>query len=227
MLVLVLVLVLVLLILVLVLVLVLERLLLWLLLVVLLLLLLLLNTFLLLFMISSIKGRRSHVETLVNDRGNGLDLCPELLFNLVKIKSIFIRDQVDRQTQVTETTATTDTMKIGLGILGEIKIDNHIHSLDIDTTRQKVGAHQVAANSISKVVEHSVTVRLQHLGMRVEARVSEFRDLLSQQFNTVSRVAENDGLVDLKLFTMSMESIHKHNISEAERTQTCQLTIKE
>jgi len=210
----VLVLVLVLLVLVLMVVLILERLLWLLLLVVLLLLLLLLlllvwllvlllHTLLLLFMISSIKSRRGHVETLVNNRGNGLDLCPELLFNLVKIKSIIIRDQVDRQTQVTETTATTNTMKIGLGILREIKIDHHVYSLDINTARQKIRAHQVAANSVSKVVEYSVTVRLQHLGMRIEARVSKFRDLLSQQFNAVGRVAENDGLVDLKLFIMS------------------------
>jgi len=35
--------------------------------------------------------------------------------------------------------------------------------------------------------------------MRVETGVTQFRDFLREKFDTVGRVTENDGLVDLKL----------------------------
>jgi hypothetical protein len=38
---------------------------------------------------------------------------------------------------------------------------------------------------------------LQHLSVRVEAGVAQFGDLLRQEFHTVRRVTEDDGLVDL------------------------------
>jgi hypothetical protein len=42
-------------------------------------------------------------------------------------------------------------------------------------------------------------VTLKHLGVRVEARVSQFGDLLGEKLNSVGRVTENDRLVDLQL----------------------------
>ena len=48
-------------------------------------------------------------------------------------------------------------------------------------------------------MENAVAVALHHLGMDVEARVSQLGDLLGQQLHTIHRVAEDDGLVDLKL----------------------------
>jgi len=90
-------------------------------------------------------------------------------------------------------------MEIGLCVLWKVKIDDNVDSLDIDTTRQQIRADQVSANAISEVVEDAVTVRLQHLCVRIEARVSELGNLFSQELHTVGRVAENDGLVDLEL----------------------------
>ena len=49
-------------------------------------------------------------------------------------------------------------------------------------------------------MEYAVAVALHHLGMDVEARVSQLGDLLGQQLHTVYRVAEDDGLVDLQLY---------------------------
>ena len=53
--------------------------------------------------------------------------------------------------------------------------------------------------AIPEVMEHSVAVRLQHLGMDVEARVAQLGDLLGQEFHPACGVAEDDGLVDLQL----------------------------
>lgn len=62
-------------------------------------------------------------------------------------------------------------------------------------------------------MEDPVTVVLEHLGVRVEARVSELGNLLGEEFDTVGRVTENDRLVDLQLITMSLVSLgsSRHN----------------
>lgn len=55
-------------------------------------------------------------------------------------------------------------------------------------------------------MEDSVSVSLEHLGVRVEARVSELGDLLCEEFDSVRGVAEDDGLVDLELKTKGEEN---------------------
>jgi len=56
-------------------------------------------------------------------------------------------------------------MEVCFRIFGEIKVDDDIDGLDVDAARKKVGADEVAANTIAKVVENAVAVRLQHFGM--------------------------------------------------------------
>jgi hypothetical protein len=60
------------------------------------------------------------------------------LFNPVKIESVFIGHKVNGETQVPKASGSTDSMKIGLRVLGEIKVDNDIDSLDIDTSSEQI-----------------------------------------------------------------------------------------
>ena len=57
---------------------------------------------------------RTYIQTPIDDLRNRLDLRSQLLFNPIKIEPVFVRDEVDRQSQVTEASRTTDTMKVGL-----------------------------------------------------------------------------------------------------------------
>ena len=109
------------------------------------------------------------VQTLVDVLRNGLDLSAQLLLDSVEVEAVLPVDQVDSETQVTETTRTTNTVKVGLGVLGEIEVDNDVHSLDIDTTGEKIGTDKVTAVASAEVVENTVTVVLEHACMRVEA----------------------------------------------------------
>lgn len=92
-----------------------------------------------------------------------------------------------------------DPVQVRLGHLGEVEVDDYIDSLDVNSSGEEVGAHEVAAQPRAEVVEDSITVALRHLGMDVVATVTQLRDLLCQQFHSLSRVAEYDGLVDLQL----------------------------
>lgn len=46
----------------------------------------------------------SHIQALVNDTRDGLDLCSELLLDPFQVEAIIVGDQVDGETQVPEAT---------------------------------------------------------------------------------------------------------------------------
>jgi hypothetical protein len=49
-------------------------------------------------------------------------------------------DEGDTETLGTETTSTTDAMKVGVGIARKIVVDGKVDTLDIDTTTEDVGS---------------------------------------------------------------------------------------
>lgn len=100
---------------------------------------------------------------------DGLNLGAQFLFNFIQIKSIVPADQIDCKTKVAKSTRTTNPMKIGFSIFGEIKVNDNINSLNIDASSKQVGAHQVSATAIAKLVENAVTICLDHLGVRIKA----------------------------------------------------------
>lgn len=52
--------------------------------------------------------------------------------------AIIVGDEVDRETQVPETTRAADAVQICLGVLREIEVDDHVHGLDIDTAGEQI-----------------------------------------------------------------------------------------
>jgi hypothetical protein len=91
---------------------------------------------------------------------------------------VLLSDKVDGETEVPKTTRTTDSMQIGLRVLREVEVDHDVHRLNIDTTGEQVSANEATGLTILEVVIDAVTVTLLHLGMDVETRVAELRDLL-------------------------------------------------
>lgn len=66
---------------------------------------------------------------------------------------------------MTETSTSADTVKIRFCVLGEIKVDYDIDCLDIDTACEEICTDKVATDTLTEVVEDSVTVCLKHLGV--------------------------------------------------------------
>lgn len=71
--------------------------------------------------------RQGHFETLLNGLQNSL--------------VIFVADKGDGETLGTETTSTTNTMKVRVGIGGQVVVDGEIDALDIDTTAEDVSGN--------------------------------------------------------------------------------------
>ena len=66
---------------------------------------------------------------------------------------VVLRDHVDGHSQVPEPSRSSDSVQVGLCVLGEVEIDDHIHCLDVDSSGKDVGAHKASSLSVLKVVE--------------------------------------------------------------------------
>lgn len=102
------------------------------------------------------------IQSLVNDLGNRLYLRPKLLLDAVQVESVFICDKVDGETQVSETTGSSNTVKVGFRVFREVKVDDDVYSLDINATRKQVRTNEVPTYAVTEIVEYAITVRLQH-----------------------------------------------------------------
>jgi len=137
-----------------------------------------------------------------------LDLRTEFLLNAEQVHAIVVGDEVDGNTQVAESARAADSVQVCFRVLGEVKVDDNVDGLNIDTTSEKIRRYQVTAGTVAEVMEYAVTVRLYHLGVNVEARISELRDLSSEQLDTSHAVAENDGLIDLKFAEERVQAVN-------------------
>jgi hypothetical protein len=59
---------------------------------------------------------------------------------------------------------------------------------------------KVPACTVAKIMKYPIAMVLQHFSVDVEARVTKLSNLLCQKFNTVYRVTEYYGLVNLQLY---------------------------
>jgi len=53
------------------------------------------------------------------------------------------------------------------------------------------GRHEVAGGAVTELVEYAVAVRLLHLGVDVEARVTQLRDLLRQKLHPCTHESQD------------------------------------
>lgn len=98
-------------------------------------------------------------------------------------------------------------MQVGLGVLGKVEVDDYVHGGNVNAAREEVARDEVAARAVAEVVEDTVAVRLDHLGVDVEAREAELRDALGEQLHAVDRIAEDDALVDVELLEECVEAV--------------------
>ena len=85
---------------------------------------------------------------------------------------VLLGDEVDGEAKVAKTTRTTDSVQIGLWVLGEVEVDYDIHRLDVNTTSEEISAHEAASLSILEIMIDTVAVTLLHLRINVEAGVA-------------------------------------------------------
>ena len=68
-----------------------------------------------------------------NNLRDGLNLSSQLLLYLVQVESIVVRDEVDGKSKMSVSSRSPYAMQVGLGVLWEVEVDNHVHCLDVNT----------------------------------------------------------------------------------------------
>lgn len=94
-------------------------------------------------------------------------------------------------------TRSTNAVEICFCVLREVEVDNNVDGLDINTACEQIRTDKVPADTVSKVMKDTITIRLRHPGVRVKARIPKLGNLLGEEFHAVCGVAEDDGLIDL------------------------------
>lgn len=74
----------------------------------------------------------------LDDLWNWLDLCAQLGLDLVQSESVVVGDEIDGNTQVTESSRSADSVQVGLGHLGEVEVDDNVDGLDVDTSGEEI-----------------------------------------------------------------------------------------
>jgi len=64
-------------------------------------------------------------------------------------------DEGDRKTLGSETTGTTNTMEVGVGVAGQIVVDGQVDTLNVDTTAEDIGSN---ADTLLEVLERLVAL---------------------------------------------------------------------
>merc|ERR1719420_1527651 len=86
------------------------------------------------FVVSRISYRHVclRVQCRVNVRCNRLDLRHQLLLHAIQVQAVVVRHKVDAQSQMTESSTSTDAVQVRLRVLREVEVDHHVHRLDVD-----------------------------------------------------------------------------------------------
>jgi len=99
-------------------------------------------------------------------------------------------------------------VQVSLAVLGEVKVNDDVDALDVDSPRKEVARDEMPGSSVPELVEDPVPVGLLHLGVNVEAREPELGDLLREKLDAVHGVAEDDGLVDFEFGEEGVEAVN-------------------
>mmetsp|Transcript_29631 Transcript_29631/g.27086 ORF Transcript_29631/g.27086 Transcript_29631/m.27086 type:complete len:248 (-) Transcript_29631:478-1221(-) len=109
---------------------------------------------------------------------------------------------------MSESTTSSNSVKIGFSGLGEIEVDDDIYGLDIDTSGAEIRTDETSAVTLSEVVENFISVPLVHSGVNVIAGVVGFDNLLGKQFDSLSRVTEDNSLINVKFREKSVKTMN-------------------
>ena len=118
-------------------------------------------------LLGELPGRRLVGKTTTREKGSNIrkrDL-ESLLDSLEHLLVLIGADKGDSETLSAETTSTTDTVKIGVSIGGQIVVDSQVDALDINTTSEDIGRDTdtlvellellVSADTIDKIRSYS------------------------------------------------------------------------
>ena len=85
-----------------------------------------------------VDSARRDVKTFVNLLRDRLNLCAQLLFNPVQVETVLKGYEVNGETEVSKASRSANSMKVCLRVLGKVKVNDDIDSLDINAAGKEI-----------------------------------------------------------------------------------------
>lgn len=70
---------------------------------------------------------------------------------------------------MSKTARSTNSVKICFCVFGKVEIDDNVDGLDINTTSQKIRTDEIATDTISEIMENTISSCLLHARVGIEA----------------------------------------------------------
>ena len=87
-----------------------------------------------------------HIQGLVDNLGDGLDVCAQFFFSGHKVESVAVGDEIDGKPQVSEPSRATYPMKVCLASPGEVEVDDDVDCLDVNASGEEIYKSQTVGN---------------------------------------------------------------------------------
>lgn len=149
---------------------------------------------------------RSHVSGGVDSLGQSGDGNGEPLLDPLKDLLVGVaRDKGDGKTLGAESTSTTDSVEVRVGIRGSVIVDDNVHSLNIDTSTKDVGSNEDSLLKSLELLESRDSLGL--LKTRVDTDGGEVA-LLQESVelsSTLNRLDKDADLVEFEIVQQVVE----------------------
>ena len=138
----------------------------------------------------------SSIERLIHVSRHGIYFCIQLFLYFYHVLLVTLGNEVYSQTDLPISTRSTYTMQIGATFIREVKIDDHVYSLHINTSSNQIRADQSFELSLSETIKYSDSFISFHVGMQILILIFFLVQLTWQEFCSFVWSAKNDTLID-------------------------------
>jgi hypothetical protein len=140
-----------------------------------------------------------HVRGHINLLGELGDLDLEAgLDRLENLSVLLVSNKGNSETLGTETTSTTDTVEVGIGSIGDIVVDDNVHTRDIETTGENIGGDEDTLVELLEGLVAGNTLLLGHRTVNADTGEVALNQQLVELLGALNRLDKDAHLVELK-----------------------------
>jgi len=139
----------------------------------------------------------SNDSQIVKISGELVDLRVVMFLELLDELGVLRADEIDGRSLTTEPTGSSDSVDVVLFSLRQLKVDDELYLLDINTSSKDVGGDEDSDGSLSELLHDNVTLGLVHIAHHGVDGVLVLSHESGKLLNTLLGVAEDDALVDV------------------------------
>lgn len=125
-----------------------------------------------------------------------VDFRVQLPLYLYHVLLVLLSYQIYGQTDLSKSSTSTNPVQINTGLGREVKVDDHVHSLHVNTSCDQIRTHQSLKLSLRESLKTFRPLISLHIGMQKLILIPLLIQFFGQKLCTFIRATENDALVD-------------------------------